>query len=66
MKLVTFAGDTTVFLRYITCLKRMQAILKLFEEASISNIKFSKSQTQQAGAYENRTKKPVQMRWPQV
>ena len=42
IKIVNFAVDTTIFLRDITCLNRIQVILKLYEDASKLN--FSKSQ----------------------
>ena len=44
IKIVNFADDTTIFLRDITCLDRIQVILKLYEDASNSKINFSKSQ----------------------
>ena len=44
IKIVNFADDTTIFLRDITCLDRIQVILKLYEDASSSVINFSKSQ----------------------
>ena len=44
IKIVNFADDTIVFIRGITCLNRMQVILKLYEEASSSKINVSKSQ----------------------
>ena len=44
IKIVKFADDTTIFLRDITCLDRMQVTLKLYEDASSSKINFSKSQ----------------------
>ena len=44
IKIVNFADDTTIFLRDITCLNRMQVIWKLYEAASSSKINFSKSQ----------------------
>ena len=34
IKIVNFADDTTIFLRDITCLDRIQMILKLYEDAS--------------------------------
>ena len=43
IKIVNFADDTTIFIRGITCLNRMQVILKLYEEASSSKINVSKS-----------------------
>ena len=34
IKIVDFTDDTTIFLRDITCLYRIQMILKLYEDAS--------------------------------
>ena len=34
IKIVDFTDDTTIFLRDITCLDRIQMILKLYEDAS--------------------------------
>ena len=45
IKIVNFANDTTIFFRNITCLDRIQVILKLYENAASSKINFSKSQT---------------------
>ena len=42
--IVNFADATTIFLRDITCLDKLQGILKLYEDASNSKINFSKSQ----------------------
>ena len=44
IKIVNFADDTTILLRDITCLDRIQVILKPYEDASSSKINFSKSQ----------------------
>ena len=44
MKIANFADDATIFLRDITWLDRIQVNLKLYEDASSSNINFSKSQ----------------------
>ena len=41
IKIVNFADNTTIFLRDITCLNRIQMILKLYEDASSSKINFS-------------------------
>ena len=41
-KIVNFVDDTTIFLRDITCLDRVQVILKLYEDTSSSKINFSK------------------------
>ena len=42
IKWVNFAEDTTIVLRDITYLNRIQVILKLYEDASSSKINFSK------------------------
>ena len=60
IKLVNFADNITIFLEDITCLNRIQVILKLYEEASSSKRNFSQSQVLQAGAYKNRTDQPGQ------
>ena len=44
IKLVNFADEINIFFREITCLHRIQAILKLYEEDSSPKINFSKSQ----------------------
>ena len=36
IKIVNFADNTTIFLRYITCLNRIQLILKLYGNAMIN------------------------------
>ena len=43
IKIVNFADDTTIFLRDITCLNRIQVILKLYEDASNLRINFLKA-----------------------
>ena len=43
IKILNFADNTKIFLRDITCLKRIQVILKLHEDASSSKIHFSKA-----------------------
>ena len=41
IKMVNFADDTTIYLRNITCLNRIQVILKLYEDVSTTTfIKF--------------------------
>ena len=45
IKLVNFADDITIFLGDITCLNRIQVILKLYEEDPSLKINFSKSQS---------------------
>ena len=44
IKLVKFADGITIFLEDITCLNRIQVILKLYEEASSSKRNFSQNQ----------------------
>ena len=39
IKIVNFADNTTIFLRDITCLNRVQVILKLYENAKIKYLK---------------------------
>ena len=36
IKIVNFADNTTIFLRDITCLSKIQVILKLYENAKIN------------------------------
>ena len=40
IEIVTFTDDTTMFLRDIPCLDRIQGILRLYEDASSSKINF--------------------------
>ena len=63
IKIINFADDTTIFLRDIDCLTRIQAILNLYEKASSSKINLSKSQALWAGTYKNRYDKPGKMAW---
>ena len=42
IKILNFADDTTIFLKDITCLNRIQVILKQYEDASTSKINFLK------------------------
>ena len=44
IKIVIFADNTTIFLINITCLDRIEVILKLYEYASSSKKNFSKTQ----------------------
>ena len=39
IKILTFADNTTIFLRDITCLNRIQLILKPYENAKINKLK---------------------------
>ena len=63
IKIVKFADDTTIFLRGIGSLSRIQVILNLYEKASSSKINFSKSQALWEGIYKNRYDKPENMEW---
>ena len=63
IKIVNFVDDTTIFLKDIDCLNRIQSILKLYEDASSSKINFTKSHTLWAGDYKNRFDKPGTMVW---
>ena len=44
IKIVTFADNTTIFLRKITCLNRIKMIYKLYRDAYSSKVNFSKCQ----------------------
>ena len=63
IKIVDFAEDTTILLRDIICLNRIQVILKLYEDTYSSKTKFSKIQAWWSGAYKNRIDQPGQMKW---
>ena len=65
IKVANFADNTTIFLRDITWLIRIQVILKLYEDASSSKINFSKVKPFGSGAYKNRMDQPGQMEWSQ-
>ena len=40
IKIVNFADDSIIILRDITCLNRIQVVLKLYEDASSSKINY--------------------------
>ena len=61
IKLVNFVDDTTIFLRDIDSLTRLQTILKLYEDASSSKINLTKSQALWSGSYKDRYDKPGNM-----
>ena len=63
IKLVNFADDTTIFLGDIDSLIRLQTILKLYEDASSSEINLNKSQALWSGSYKDRCAKPGNMIW---
>ena len=64
IKLVNFADDTTTFLSDIDSLIRLQTILKLYKDASSSEINLNKSQALWSGGYKDRYDKPGNMIWP--
>ena len=43
IKIVNFADDTTILLRDVNCLAKIELILELSQKASSSKINFSKS-----------------------
>ena len=45
IEIVKLADDTTIFLRDLSCLTKIELILELPQKASSSKISFSKSQT---------------------
>ena len=45
IKIVNFTDNTTIFIRDITCLNRIQVILRLYEKDKLDQICFSKNQT---------------------
>ena len=57
INIVNFADDTTILLRDLSCLTKIELILELFEKASSSKINFSKNQTLWGVAYKNRIDK---------
>ena len=70
IKIVNFADNTPIFLRRnITCLNRIQVILKLYENAKINELNynlpqiyfFQKVKPLLAGAYKKRTDHPGQL-----
>ena len=54
LKMKNFADDTTIFLRDITCLNRMQVILKLYDDVSSLNINFLKANPYELKHIKNR------------
>ena len=63
IKIVNFADNTTIFLRDITCLNRIQVILKPYENAKIKFWRqyFRKAKALWAGVYKNRIDQPRQL-----
>ena len=54
LKMKNSADDTTIFLRDITCLNRMQVILKLYDDVSSLNINFLKANPYELEHIKNR------------
>ena len=55
IKIVNFADNTTIFLRDITCLNRMQVILRLHERDKLVQREFfQKAKPLWGGTYKNR------------
>ena len=61
IKILNFADYTTISSKNITCLIKIQMILKLYEGES-TKTNFSKSQGLWAGTYKNRTDQPGQIK----
>ena len=62
IKIINFADDTIICLRYFSCHTKMELVLKLCEKASSSKKIFSKaSLVLRAEAYKNRIDKPRRM-----
>ena len=55
IKIVNFTDNTTIFLRDITCLNRMQVILRLYEKDKLAQRSFfQKAKPLWGGVYKNR------------
>ena len=61
---MNFADNIAIFLRDITCINRIQVIMKVYENESTSKITL-KNQVLWAGAYKNRIDQPGQIEWSQ-
>ena len=62
LKLVHFTDTTIIFLRDITCLNRMQVILRLIEKDKlVQTYFFQKTKPLQGSAYKKRIYQPGQM-----
>ena len=69
IKTVKFPDNTTIFLRYITFLNKIQRILKRYENTEINQFKryfFQKGKPLWAGAYKNRIDQPGQLEQSQL
>ena len=68
IKIVNFAGNTTIFLRDITCLNRIEVILRLYQKDKLAQRYFFKKRSLYGwgwggggGAYKNRIHQPGQL-----
>ena len=62
IKIVNFAGNTTIFLRDITCFNRIQVILRLYEKDKLAQrYFFQKAKSLWGVAYKNRIHQPGQL-----
>ena len=57
IKIVNFTDNTIIFLRDITCLNRIQVILRLYEKDKL----VQKAKALSGGAYKNRIRQPGQL-----
>ena len=65
VKIVNFADNIAIYLRDITCINRIQVIMKLYENESTSKMNLTTKQVLWAGAYKNRIDQPGQIEWSQ-
>ena len=62
IKIVNFAGNTTIFLRDITCFNRIHVILRLYEKDKLAQrYFFQKAKSLLGAAYKNRIHQPGQL-----
>ena len=62
IKIVTFTDNTTIFLRGIICLNRMQVILRLYEKDKLVQRQFfQKAKPLWGGGYKNIIHQPGQL-----
>ena len=62
IKIVNFADNTTIFLRNITCLNRIQVILRLYEKDKLVQREFfQKAKPLWGGTYKTRIHQPGQL-----
>ena len=62
IKIVNFTDNTTIFLKDITCLNRIQVILRLYEKDKLVQREFfQKAKPLWGGTYKNRIHQPGQL-----